>query len=274
MKLAEKILSIVENKNSSKVTNNLIATFYRTHTEFSRDGKRELFKIVSVPRDKEAKDLFLNLATEIFSKIDFNYTELTQAKRLEIQNAIKNFKERYKELTENELEKMGLGKAPFKFLGSIESPPKSMLEQNPEAYNNALRAFPKFDAGGIGSCARCYYNITIHYVLKSSDGKTFPLGSECVHRLNDTTLTKQIDKEVAKRTKELKAKRDAEKKDKLGQLLNDRKVIDKLRSLPHPFKEYADKGQTLYDSISKRASMSGTSGKNKILKEIENIMRR
>lgn len=76
----------------------------------------------------------------------------------------------------------GLGLAPFRFVELAELPPKSLLEANPDAYNNRMRDLPT--EVGLGSCHYCGNGIRFNFIIESFDGKRFAVGSECVRKLN------------------------------------------------------------------------------------------
>src|ERR1700748_2403557 len=77
----------------------------------------------------------------------------------------------------------GLGLAPFRCVGAYSLPSPSMAEQNPQAYQNALRDMPK--GWGIGSCAYCGMGLVHNFLIRSKDGKGFVVGSECVAKADD-----------------------------------------------------------------------------------------
>ena len=93
-------------------------------------------------------------------------------------------------------EAAGLGMAPFKFLYVWTMPSVSLLEANPEAYNNAM-ASGNFK--GKGSCQYCFHYIVNHYVLESADGKVFAVGSECILKAGDFGLSSAV--KAAKKAK-------------------------------------------------------------------------
>jgi hypothetical protein len=78
------------------------------------------------------------------------------------------------------------GKAPFRCVGVASIPSPSLAEQNPTAYNNALAMLPK--GIGCGSCAHCGTAIMHNYIIVSSEGNKFVVGSECVMKTGDAGL--------------------------------------------------------------------------------------
>jgi hypothetical protein len=101
-------------------------------------------------------------------------------------------------------EKSGLGKAPFRCVGLYSIPSPSLAEHNVEAYNNALRDMPR-DVG-CGSCQYCGTAIMHNFIIQSSDGMRFVVGSDCVARTGDAGLLKQVRGE---RLKVVREKREA-----------------------------------------------------------------
>ena len=107
----------------------------------------------------------------------------------------------------------GLGRAPFKCVGMWEMPPKSLLEHNVDAWNNAISNAPRTSAGGPGSCHYCGTGILNHFLIKSADGKTFLVGSDCVRKTGDAGLINAVKRKAA-RVKE--AKRTAEQNTRMA----------------------------------------------------------
>lgn len=84
----------------------------------------------------------------------------------------------------------GLGLAPFRLEGMCQIPSTSLAEANPTAYNAALRMLPQ--GIGIGSCAYCGTPLTNNFLIRSRDGRLFPVGSECVRKTGDRGLTDKV----------------------------------------------------------------------------------
>lgn len=105
-------------------------------------------------------------------------------------------------------EAAGLGVAPFRVVGLAEMPSLSLAEHNPAAYQNAMQSLPR--GYGIGSCRCCAAGLKNNYLIESSDGKKFAVGSECVNKAGDGGLVdkmryikRQVDRD--KRFKEREA---------------------------------------------------------------------
>lgn len=103
------------------------------------------------------------------------------------------------------LDELGLGKGPYKVVGFYQIPSPFLAEQNPSAYDAALRSMP--NGIGIGSCAICGTGLTNNFIIESSDGKKFPVGCDCLLKINDIQLItemKKIQKEVKQKQKKEK----------------------------------------------------------------------
>ncbi len=111
-----------------------------------------------------------------------------------------------------------VGKAPFKVIGIWDMPSKSLLEHNPEAWNNAMRGAP---LPAVGCCYVCGTGIVIHYIIQDANGTKFAVGSECVKKSGDRGMTTKAkllknerDREIrqrkaeAQRTAQLQAERE------------------------------------------------------------------
>jgi len=97
-------------------------------------------------------------------------------------------------------EKESLGKGPFKLISIVVMPPKDS-----PAWENFLRE----NVSPVGTCAYCGTAITRNYIIKSSDGKINPIGSDCIGKLNCSKLTteaKEAQKKLA-RDKRMEANR-------------------------------------------------------------------
>jgi hypothetical protein len=289
MNISKQIINIINEeklpKGAEEILPNFHIFFYRMFTEFYHNGTT-LFKVTSSFTNNADKQLVKDTAIEHFSKIDFTKDRAALISDGKANVALKKFRSALAEKLTSELERYGLGKAPFRFIGVMDSPPKEMQDKNPEGYNNALQQFPRFDAGGIGSCARCYNAITTHYIIKSADGKTFPLGSECVSRLHDKKTEDEAKKAALKLSKAKSDKRNDTKKDELKELLDNPDIVAKLKAIPKENHKDYDKwpdskkqwwdstmgGKTYYDDIMFKYKGSGTAGKIRLLKELKKVL--
>ena len=107
-------------------------------------------------------------------------------------------------ITVHPFEAAKLGVAPFRYVGMFSLPSASLAAQNVDAYNNALASIPR-DIGA-GSCCYCGMYITHNFIIKSSCGRRFVVGCECVTRTGDAGLVKEV---KAERSKMAKEKREA-----------------------------------------------------------------
>lgn len=133
----------------------------------------------------------------------------------------------------------GLGKGPYSFAGLWIAPPKSLQEHNPQAYRDAWREAPKMTNGfHITSCAHCGSCISECWLVASSDGLLFAVGSSCVNKIGKKILN--IDKEIRRhRNQKAGERRDriaAEFKLQIMAILNDPDFSDHLKSQKHPWK--------------------------------------
>lgn len=170
----------------------------------------------------------------------------------------------------HKFEKAGLGKAPFKFVLVQSLPSKTLLDRNPESYNNQLRSLVKSTSGNVGGCCEyCGMPITECYLIKSSDGNTFFVGCDCVAKTGDAGLVK-IANEA--KNKLIKAKRHAKEEaehEEIKTLLHDKANRDYLDSLPHP-KGFSN--LTFMDYVTWMYDHSGASGRGKLLKTLKDAL--
>ena len=97
-----------------------------------------------------------------------------------------------------------MGTAPYTFVGMWSMPSISLAENNPEAYNNALREKPKMCHG---TCDHCGMGILHHYILRDADRNYFSVGSECVNKLDDVENMDAVEYQKRKHQKSLRMAR-------------------------------------------------------------------
>ncbi len=142
--------------------------------------------------------------------------------------------------TVHPFEKAGLGKAPFKFVGAV-SQNVSYGQAVVGHLNNGVEILTK--AGG--TCAYCGAGILNMYNVKSADGKTFHVGSDCILKVGGPDLAKKVNKAIAAKRKATAAA-NAEKKIAAAIFaLTQTETRSKLASKPHPTIFLANKGETL-----------------------------
>ena len=91
-------------------------------------------------------------------------------------------------------ERAGLGKAPFRFVS---------------CQKKIYQAFPGAPVQPGSSCDFCGNGIMFEYWIRSSDGKDFKVGCDCVFKTNDAGLRRVVD---AKR-REIECKKAHERQD-------------------------------------------------------------
>lgn len=107
-----------------------------------------------------------------------------------------------------------------------------------------------------GTCHYCGTGIRYCYYIKSADGKTFYVGSDCVSHLGDTRLVAVVMSEERKRKNAIAAEKRRQKRE--AEEAKQRQEIDarmgeykaakeSLRSLPHPNDYFAGQGLTMAD---------------------------
>jgi len=90
----------------------------------------------------------------------------------------------------------GLGLAPFKLAGTSD---------------NLIR-YPDGSTQAGGTCDACGQGIRYEFIIASSDGRRFIVGSECVRKTGDKTVSADVDREIAKRKRQAReAVRNAER---------------------------------------------------------------
>lgn len=163
-------------------------------------------------------------------------------------------------------EKMGLGKAPFKFLGCVDT--KIGADKDGMVPVNKGGGLQVMTKPG-GTCEYCGKYITQFFWLKSADGKKFKVGSSCVMKSGDKGLIRSV---KSAKTRQNKIKTIALNKRKQNEIiakLADKKVRKKLSTIPHPAKWAADRGDSLLDWAEWMLKSSGAAGRAKIYKALK-----
>lgn len=144
-------------------------------------------------------------------------------------------------------EEAGLGKAPFSFQYVWQMPHPSMMEGigGVEMYNNQMKSAPC----RVGCCHFCGMPLIYHYIIKSSDNKTFAVGCECVNKSTDAGLKSQI----AKAKREMASQKRLEKKNsKRIEQINARKAL--IASKIDSFKGEYPRAYDFLQSISEQSA--------------------
>lgn len=91
-------------------------------------------------------------------------------------------------------------------VGFFSLPSASLAEHNPDAYNNAMADAPQ----GAGTCWNCGMGIRHHVVVKTEDGQTHFIGSDCAQRIGDESVRACVaNRLTSTQLYERKAKHDA-----------------------------------------------------------------
>ena len=161
----------------------------------------------------------------------------------------------------HKFEKAGLGKAPFRVVGHEE-------KRGPIDMGNGLTV----GAPGqpMGTCDFCGTGIVDCFRIASSDGKTFVVGSVCVHKTGDAGLIKRDQTEINRKRTAQRHAREAEKIVALKAKLADPVIRESLSDAPHPLWFRQAKGDTLLDWAEWMIAHSGNSGKMAVLRALRN----
>ncbi len=117
-------------------------------------------------------------------------------------------------------ENFQFGEAPFRFIGVWSAPSRSLLEQNPSAYNLQMQAKPKFCHFG---CDHCGTAIEHHYVLRDAKGDKYCVGSSCIAKVSNVLNLSDAEDAERKRQRDLRRAR-AETKREQKRLAHEAKL--------------------------------------------------
>jgi len=149
-------------------------------------------------------------------------------------------------------ERAGLGKAPFRLMATNV---------------NKYQACPGAPIQPGGTCDYCGSSIMYEFFIRSQDGKTFKVGSDCVCKTEDAGLRRVVNAKV----REMKIKATHERQDAriaaAHALLPS--VEAKLRALPHPQDWRAAAGESKFSQIAWYLANAGRKGQLWAAKEIE-----
>jgi hypothetical protein len=156
-------------------------------------------------------------------------------------------------------EKAGLGKAPFTLEGVD------------------VRTYCAFQGAPVqpgAACGYCSTGIMECCLIRSSDGKHFIVGNECVKKTYDKGLVNAAKKAVNKIHLDAKHKREAERITAARKAFTESdKVQEILVKMPHPTSYGQSKGLTYADYASWMFNHAGVSGSMKVTKVIESIIK-
>jgi hypothetical protein len=150
----------------------------------------------------------------------------------------------------HKFEAAGLGKAPFVFIG---------IETDDDRQERA-REFDRVplmsdDSGNYcTSCDYCSQAIHDAYRIRSSDGRTFKVGCECVRKTGDAGLIRVVKAEANKQKRDRRAGRERQLIAAGFALL--RQATPALAAMPHP----SIKGRTMLEYVEWMRTNAGQSG--------------
>jgi hypothetical protein len=151
-------------------------------------------------------------------------------------------------------EKAGLGKAPYKFL-RIE--------------NRSYQAAPGAPIQPGGSCRYCSTGIHFFYYLRSADGKTFYVGSDCILKSGDAGLRRIVKEEERRRRAEQNMLKRQVATEELDRYISTH--ADTLKARPHPNEFFAGRGKTLLDYATWMRDNSGLAGRRQVLRTLREL---
>jgi len=158
----------------------------------------------------------------------------------------------------HKFEAAGLGRAPFRFVGHE---------------HRTYQACPGAPIQVGGSCDYCGTGISDFYWIQDADGKRFKVGCECVKKLGDKGLVKQVAEAKRKVDREKRHARERVRLDELDALLDEGGIEAELLEHPHPM---ADSGAffaslTLLDWVGYMMQNAGTSGRLRVLTKLRKV---
>lgn len=168
-------------------------------------------------------------------------------------------------------ERAGLGVAPFRCVGVERrvGPIKQLVTMN------GVQVEVEIGAPGqpMGCCDYCHTGIADCFIIRSSDGKRFVVGCDCVAKtekeFSDVALgfrKVKLEHDRAKRAEKTAARRErelaklAERKVRVQALLEQNPTL--LANQKHPSEYYAAQGRTQRDYVTFLLAGAGVSGQN------------
>lgn len=153
-------------------------------------------------------------------------------------------------------ERAGLGKAPFRFVGSHVS-----LFQ-------AVPGDPNCPVKPGSSCDYCAQAISLVCVIRDANGREFKVGCDCVKRLGEKKLSARADKARLEHERSQRKARAEASRCELAEMLNDPAVVAVIGKVPHPHAEHADRGETLLGWARWMSTWAGASGRQRAVSAI------
>jgi hypothetical protein len=174
-----------------------------------------------------------------------------------------------KSVKTNNWEKLGCGKAPYRFVGNVDT--AAGADSTGMVKCGTMGGYDVLTKPG-GTCDVCGTYIVVFYNFVSSDGVKFHVGCECAEKaadqLSEKTLS-AVQRAKKRHTTNLRKAREAKKLTELKELIAENK--ENYSKLPHPNKWVAEKGKTLNDYIEWMMEKAGTSGKIRLLKTLQSL---
>lgn len=154
-------------------------------------------------------------------------------------------------------ERAGLGKAPFRCVGVVQK---------------SYQASPDSPVQPGGSCDYCGTGIYFHCMIRSADGRTFKVGSDCVFKTGDAGLLKSYKTRPEVRAL-AKAKRDAKDDRVIAEwraLIEAPATVATLSAIMVPGRPWIPGDQvSALDSFKRLWGMCGASGRARTLKQLK-----
>lgn len=159
----------------------------------------------------------------------------------------------------------GLGQAPFRYVGAVDTAAGGPLRRIGSVGGYDLHTTPG------GTCAYCGHAIIILCNIVSADKKQFHVGSDCVSKTGDKNLVNLVKQEVNRRRREKTSKRNETRIKAAREAVPT--VRSQLEALPHPLAWRAEKGDTTADWVDWMFDNAGQSGRLKVARLIEQLQK-
>ena len=163
----------------------------------------------------------------------------------------------------HKFEKAGLGKAPFACVGYYQDVgPKQVDPNNPSVLVGA-------PGQPMGTCDYCGMGIKHVFVIRSSDGHKFRVGSECVYKTGDACITSEVKQKVNAIKRDAKRERDLARIADAQERLQCPDLCAKLGERPHPHPSMGH--LTMMDWVDWMMAHAGISGKIRVCRAIDKL---
>lgn len=150
-------------------------------------------------------------------------------------------------------ERAGLGKAPFRVVGLDRRVGPMEVPGQPGMTVGA-------PGQPMGSCDYCGTGIADCFTIRSADGRTFVVGSDCVYKTGDAGLRKQVEPMVRQLRQAQRDDLYMRRRAWLTDTLADPAVQDILRAEPHPLEWRQQLGDTRLEWADWMLRHSGNQG--------------